>query len=110
MTKDYTTKPLQFSISPMHGDYQIKAGYHLAILEEVEHGFKEGYLNTRITQANRVYFCGGFRARGIITTNYDYLSAPFKILVASTQPKKSFWVKMIHSAFGEGSVISNKVE
>jgi hypothetical protein len=33
----------------MHGDYVIKAGYHLAILEEVEHGFKNNYINTRIT-------------------------------------------------------------
>jgi hypothetical protein len=82
----------------MHGDYEIKAGYHLAILEEVEHGFKAGYLNSRITQANRVYFCGGFRAREIITTNYDYLSAPYKILVASTQPKKGFWERMVQKA------------
>jgi hypothetical protein len=56
-----------------------------------------------------VYFCGGFRARGVITTNYDYMSAPFKVLVASSEPKKSFWQKMVEKVTTVVADVGQKV-
>jgi hypothetical protein len=90
VTRDYSEVPEKYQIFTEKSDMVIETGFHLAIESEVLAALEGNYLVTRDKVATQTYFCGGFRKRGIMTTNYDFLSSPFKIIKNGFNPSRNF--------------------
>lgn len=92
VTRDYSEVPEKYQIYTEQSDLVLESGFHLAIESEVLAALEGNYLMTREKVATQTYFCGGFRKRGIMTTNYDFLSSPFKIIKNGYNPSRNFLV------------------
>ncbi len=97
VTRDYSEVPEKYQIYTEQSDLVLESGFHLAIESEVLAALEGNYLMTREKVATQTYFCGGFRKRGIMTTNYDFLSSPFKIIKNGYNPSRNFLVDQLKS-------------
>ena len=77
MTEDYEKTPEKYKIHQMHADYEVKDGYHLAFIEELEDGKKRKYL--KIVENTTTYYCGGVFKKGEFTADNAYLESPYII-------------------------------
>lgn len=90
ITRDYTEVPDKYQIYTVESDYMVETGFHLSIISEVLAAEEGGYLDMKNKVATQIYFCGGFRKRGIYNTNYDFKSSPFKIVKKGYNPSRNF--------------------